>query len=173
MCIPLPTFTAYWSLFLFAHQLIWSTGYAYHYVFLFAGESRRTEAKNRIMLEVQCYMMEKVHTHNTFLHVHIMKYICVGHRNVRELIKRKSTSDTPITFRKKRVPSMTENRTPQIKLSDCTTGSATVHQCSTSTPGSGTGSSISRGVKRRATGLTVPPRKVLQLHNYFSKVDSK
>lgn len=89
---------------------------------------------------------------------------------MRELIKRKSARETPITFRKIRVPSTTENRTPQIKLSDCTTGSA---QCSTSTPGSGTGSSISRGVKRRATGLTVPPRKVLQLHNYFSRVEPK
>lgn len=92
---------------------------------------------------------------------------------MRELIKRKSARETPLTFRKKRVPSTTENRTPQIKLSDCTTGTTAVHQCSTSTPGSGTGGSVSRGVKRRATGSTVPPRKVLQLHNYFSRVDSK
>ena len=89
--------------------------------------------------------------HTTII-IYVLSHVFVGHCNVRETIQRQLARDTPITFRKKRAPSTTEKRTPPSRA----------------TP---SGTDIRRGTKRRATGSVVPSRKVLQLHNYFSKVD--
>ena len=91
----------------------------------------------------------RINVHN-FVHV----FFCVftGHSNVRETIQRQLARDTPIIFRKKRAPSTSEKRTPPSRATF-------------------SGSDIHRGKKRRASDLVLPSREVLQLHNYFSKVD--
>ena len=117
----------------------------------------------------------------TYVYIYIYT-LHVGHNNVREAMKGLSAKDTSIEFRKKRAPSTMENRTPlsekAIKfspqsLSDCTTTKTSGHTCSSVAPTSNSsgGTCSNRGLKRKATGSVVPPRKILQLHNYFNKVD--
>ena len=94
--------------------------------------------------------------------------IPVGHRNVREAMKMQSARDTPITFRKKRAVRTTENRVLS-KAAVLTPPSAADHPPRDRVTASSSGSGA-RGVKRKATGTVTAPRKVLQLHNYFSRV---
>ena len=84
-------------------------------------------------------------------------------------MKMQSARDTPITFRKKRAV-RTENRTPLLsKAAVLTPPSAADHPPRDRVAASSSGSGA-RGVKRKATGTVTAPRKVLQLHNYFSRV---
>lgn len=69
----------------------------------------------------------------------------VGHKKARDIMI--STKDVTLTFRKKRVPSTTENK-------------------ANSTSSSG------RGLKRKVNGTVLSCSRVLHLHNYFG-VDMK
>ena len=103
--------------------------------------------------------------------IHYYRYdqcIPVGHRNVREAMKMQSARDTPITFRKKRAVRTTENRVLS-KAAVLTPPSTADHPPRDRVAASSSGSGA-RGVKRKATGTVTAPRKVLQLHNYFSRV---
>ena len=91
------------------------------------------------------------------LHSSLISYL--DHKNVK--ITLKTTKDTTITFRNKRSLNSCENRT----LSKLTPRTV----CHSA----GSGPSTSSISKRGAVGVdVVPPRKVLQLHNYFCRGDS-
>ena len=136
--------------------------------------------KPNITLDMPHFMMEKVYSTLYTLpcsllpcmYRHIIpcydQCIPVGHRNVREAMKMQSARDTPITFRKKRAVRTTENRVLS-KAAVLTPPSAADHPPRDRVTASSSGSGA-RGVKRKATEAVTAPRKVLQLHNYFSRV---
>lgn len=134
------------------HVYLLSMAYAMYIVYMY-------------LYVTDCRLHDQQHEH-ICISVWLADHFPTGHMKAREAMTKHTVRETPLSFRKKRAPTTSDENRQALKLTPTITSRTPAAKRTSSSGGS-------RGLKRKATGIATTPHRVLQLHNYFTKTDDE